>query len=80
MSDHPYNSNCGCPGCEVWWATGQFHKNPNPDSPPAPIIGTFEPKTGDVGRDCNAPNSHVRVWTETGCWFPYFGDLPKMEG
>lgn len=43
-----------------------------------PVIGTFEPTIGDMGRDCDARNSPVRVYTAAGRWYPYFEVLPRM--
>lgn len=75
MSDHPYSSTCGCPGCQFLWAAEETYKK----SGPAPIIGTWEPKPGDLGRDCDSPNSPIRIWISEGRWYPSFEVTPKFS-
>lgn len=76
MADHPYSLTCGCPGCQFLWAGLEaFKKLGLP-----PVIGTFIPRYGDVGRDCDRPNSPYRTWTYEGEWYPYYGVLPRMKG
>ena len=53
MSDHPYNPNCGCPGYQfIYNGLECFRKNG-----PPPVIDTFEPTIGDIGRDYDGPAS-----------------------
>lgn len=73
MADHDYNPNCGCPGCQFIWAGEQcFRKFGLP-----PIIGTFEPTHGDIGRDCDIPMAQYRTWTGEG-WWPSYLVVPKQ--
>ena len=74
MSDHVYNPDCGCPGCQFMWAAEETYRKHGS----APVIGTFEPRVGDVGRDCDASMSPLRVMTADGRWHPYFEVLPRM--
>jgi len=75
MSDHPYIRNCGCPGCQFLWAAEMCEAI----NGPPPIIGTFEPISGDVGRDYDGPNSPFRAFIG-GRWWPYFEVMPRQHG
>lgn len=73
MNDHSYSPTCGCPGCQFLWAAEQqYLKHGAP-----PVIGTFEPRTGDVGRDCDSPVAQYRTWVG-GQWYPLYEVVPKQ--
>lgn len=59
MVNHPYSPNCACPGCQYTWAVDETIRQHGM----APVIGTFEPVLGDVGRLDDTPNSLVGIWT-----------------
>ena len=71
MRDHGYNPNCSCPGCQFLWASIEQFKA----SGPPPVIGTFMPSVGDVGRDCDAPLAQYRTWTGEE-WLPSYRLFP----
>ena len=73
MADHPYNPNCGCPGCQFLWAAEQAYRKFGPP----PVIDMFEPTYGDVGRDCDHPMSRYRTWLGDN-WWPYFLVCPRQ--
>lgn len=74
MSDHPYNPNCSCPGCQFIWAGMEAFRKFGPP----PVIGTFEPNVGDIARDCDRPNAQYRSYTSDGRWWPYFEVVPRQ--
>ncbi len=64
MSDHKYNPNCGCPGCQFLWAAEETGRKCGP-----PLkIGEFTPVMGDFAEDPRYPR-FFRTWTGDG-WYP----------
>lgn len=64
MSDHAYNPNCGCPGCQFMWAAEEVRRKCGP-----PLkIGEFTPTSGDFAEDPRYPG-FFRTWTGDG-WQP----------
>ena len=75
MADHDYNPNCGCPGCQYLWAAEKMLEKFGPP----PIIGTFEPTHGDIGRDLDHPLAVYRTWMGS-YWWPLYEIVPKGSG
>lgn len=64
MSDHAYNPNCGCPGCQfLLGAENVYHRC----GPPLKI-GEFTPIAADVAEDPRYPG-FFRQWTGDR-WYP----------
>lgn len=74
MADHPYNPNCGCPGCQFILNAEECYRKFGPP----PVIGTFIPTVGDVGRDYDGPTAMYRTWMSDYRWFPYFEVVPRQ--
>lgn len=72
MIGHDYSPTCGCPGCQFIWAGLQAYEKFGPP----PVIGTFNPMTGDVGRDIDDPLSQYRTWLGDR-WHPSYEVAPK---
>ena len=61
---HPYNPNCGCPGCQFLWAAEETYRRLGP-----PLkIGEFKPDQGDFAEDPRY-RGFFRIWTGT-YWHP----------
>ena len=45
-----------------------------------PVIGTFEPNIGDMGKDYDGPLAKIRTYLGSGQWHPYFEAYPRETG
>ena len=65
MSDLLYESD--------WPVVAHFVKHG-----PAPVIGTFEPIKGDMGRDGDWPLAQIRMFDDKSGWLPSFDLVPRQ--
>ena len=71
---HQFNPACSCPGCEFIASARTTLKNVGLP----PVIGSFEPQPGDMGRDGGDAHSQIRIWTGSR-WLPDYVSVPKTS-
>jgi hypothetical protein len=62
--NHAYSRTCNCPGCSFQFNAELAYAKFGPP----PVIGSFEPMNGDIGRDSEDAASQHRIWTGESWW------------